>query len=144
MQLLQHNGDADAREHGMDHHRCDGQRDAAHPCQSEQCLEHAGCRGDGAGDGPAELFDQAGNDHGQSGGGSTDLQRGTTQAAGDDPAHGGGDQAGHDRGAGGGRDSQRQRDGHQEHHQRRRQVPAEPGGQEFPKAAGILTSGVLA
>ena len=106
VQLLQDDDDADPGKHRMHHHWRDGEGNPPHLGHSKQYLEDTGSHGDGAGDGPAELLNEAGDDDRQSGGRPADLQRGATQAACHDAADRGRDQPGHDRRARRSRDAE--------------------------------------
>ncbi len=142
VQLPEDDGQPDTAEHAVHDRGRDRDRRAGDAADREQDLYHA--RGDGhrAGDPPSIAGHQARDDDRQPCRGAADLQRGTAERAGDDPADHGGDETGGDRRARGDRDAQRQRHRDQEHHQRRLQVGPEGTGHERapagPAAAGLL------
>lgn len=118
MDLLQGDGDADTGQHGVDHHGSHGEGGARDPAEPEQDLQHARGDHDETGDAPTELRDGLGDDHGQTRGGSADLQDRPTEQTGHHTTDHGGDETGGDRRAGGHRDAERQGQRDQENYDR--------------------------
>ena len=128
MRLGQRDGDADPGEHAVDDGRRDHQGAAGDLEVAQRQLYDPGAGGRETDGLPAQLLDQAEDHHGEAGGRTGDLQRGTRQQAGDDPARDGADQARDDRSPRGEGDAQRKRDGDQEDDEGGREVAAEIHG----------------
>jgi hypothetical protein len=107
--LLQNNGDTDARQHGVYHDRRNPQRGASHLNHPEQDLQRTRAHRDHAGHLPTEIIDQSGDHHSETRGRPADLKRRPANGAGDNAAHHRGDQTGHQRSPGCDGDSQRKR-----------------------------------
>lgn len=120
--LLQRDGDADARQHGVHHHRSNGKGRAGHPAHAERDLQRTCSDGHHAQHRPADLVDQPGDHHGQTRGWSAHLNRRPADGPGDNATYHRGDQTGGQRGARGDRDPQRQRQRDQKDDERRRNV----------------------
>ncbi|GAB3928544.1 hypothetical protein GCM10029976_026520 [Kribbella albertanoniae] len=75
MELLDGDGDADAREHAVHDSGGERKREPPDPGDSEQDLDHTGSAGDAGRGGPPELADEARNDNGQARSRATDLER---------------------------------------------------------------------
>lgn len=145
MDLLQHDGHADAGQHGVHHHRCNGQRGACHPAQPEDDLQDARAEGHQAQHLPTDLFDQSGDHHGEAGGRAAHLNRRPAEQSGDNATHHRGNQTGHQRSTGGNGDPQRQGQRYQEDDERRGEVMAQVGphplGSRFGCLGGVLDCG---
>ena len=96
MDLPQHDEDADAREHSVDHGRRDGQRRTRHLQRAERHL-HEPRRGHRrARHGEAQLLDEAKDHHREARRGAAHEQRHATQQAHHDAAHDARDEPRHD------------------------------------------------
>ncbi len=73
MKLLEDDGNPNACEHRLDHHRRHRQRRPANAADTHEQLHDAGSSGDCARHLPAELINQTGNDDGQAGGRAAHL-----------------------------------------------------------------------
>jgi len=92
MKLLDGDRDTDPREHAVHDRGRKGQCEPADSGDAQQDLQKAGRAGDSGRRGPAVLADESGDDNGEAGGGTADLQGGTAERTGDDAADDRGDE----------------------------------------------------
>ena len=125
MDLCQHDQDADAGEHAVDHRRRDRPEPAADPQRAGQELDGARSDEDGAQRVDAVLTHELEDDDGEARGRAADLKRRAGEEADDDTADDSGDQAALGRYTGGHGDAHAEGHRHEEDDEGRGKVPCQ-------------------